>query len=250
MRSFWIGLLLAGISLAEVRAQRNVNAEAPLQRGFSFAYGLTHRGAGLSAQYYLGAGDAQWLVALDAFHVKDLRETIIDPSPIFGQQGRRYIFGKLNNLYVISPGIGWEKRLFPKGSGNTVEVSWGAKAGPALGLLIPYLLEVYVPVGPGGSATTLVEPFDPGIHTFNRIVGKGNIFANGFSASMQLGLSLKSYLRLEMSHTPKFINGLLLTLNADLFPNEVPLLARADGAIENRRLYIAGGFGIAFGNRW
>lgn len=60
------------------------------------------------------------------------------------RNGRRYVFGKQNNLYVLRGGWG-QKRYFSekaKRKGAAVGVSY--ELGPSLGLVKPYQLEIYV----------------------------------------------------------------------------------------------------------
>ena len=246
MRAYLIVALLLLLSPA---VQAQVAAETPpANRGFMSSLDLTHRGFGMSFTWLRRAPVRTWTYGLDVHLVKDLRETMVDP--FFGDQGRRYVYGKLNHLVVVQPSVGVLYDLMPHRSYNQTEVKLGLKVGPALGVLSPYYLEIFKP----NPSTPFVgnreiEAYDPAVHTFGRIVGRASPLSSQLDPRLRVGASVKTYLLLDFSAGSHAISGLQLGLHADMFPQPVPIMAETDN-LRNHRLYLSGSVGLLFGSKW
>lgn len=207
---------------------------------------------GIGGNFYLvrGYGDTQWFYGVDFFSVKGRRESKIDSN--FGDDGRKFIYGKQNNLTVISPTFGISKKLFSGGYGDFVFTRLNLSAGPAIGLINPYYIETFEPAQSGQPFLfyRVVTTFDPEKHAYEDIFGKANLFSSTskIDPSFQFGLSLRSSAILDFVRNPRYISGIQVGFNADFFFNEVPVMAKLHDESANDRFFLAGYIGIIFGS--
>ncbi|GEM_PF-2559871 len=221
-----------------------------LEKGFVLGINLTNRGGGVYFHYIKGDARRQWVFGLDIHSVRDERETSIQSA--FGDSGKDYIYGKLNYFYVFTPSVGIQKNLIPVGYGNLLNIRVGAQIGPAIGLLNPYLVEIFEPVNNSpnnGQGYRIVVPYDPTEYSYNEIIGKANLLSTKPSISAQLGLSLRGHILIDFTHSPQYIGGLSIGLNADYFPATIPIMNESSEQIENQQLFLAGSIGVVFGSR-
>ncbi|RMG70869.1 MAG: hypothetical protein D6722_07965 [Bacteroidetes bacterium] len=229
-------------------ASAQMPGEQAPTRGFATSLDATHRGYGLSLSWLRKGAAWTWTYGVDAHLVKDLRENLVDS--FFGDQGRRYVYGKVNHLVVVQPSVGLLYDLMPRSLINQTDLKLGVKVGPALGVLSPYYLEIFVP-NPSTPfvGNREVEAYDPAVHTYGRIVGRANLLSSQLDPRLRVGLSVKTYLLLDFAGGSPAISGLQLGLNADFFPQPVPIMAETED-LRNRRVYLAGSLGLLLGSQW
>ncbi|GAB4415523.1 MAG: hypothetical protein OHK0039_24170 [Bacteroidia bacterium] len=238
-------LLIVAACVASLSVQ---GQDAAYRRVLAFAGDATLRGYGVGLEWWQGQHDRQWLYSLDMHLVRDLHEVQIDP--FFGDQGRRYVYGKLNHFVVLAPSIGIQQTLMPRNHLNFVGLRIGAKVGPAIGLLNPYHLEIFRP-NPATPfvGNRVVEAYDPVEHTYPRIIGRASLVSTQLDLSARIGLSVKGHLMFDFARGSQMINGIRLALHADLFPEVVPIMA-ARSDVENQRVFLGGSLGFILGGRW
>ncbi len=175
-------------------------------------------------------------------HPKEYRNTFdLNFSP--GQDSRSFIFGKQNNLFVLRGGIG-EKRYFSekaKRRGLAVGISY--EAGPALGLLKPYYLDLSFTNDPSSPADDVVsvekyspENADDFLNT-DRING-----ATGFTRGLgeiriRPGIQAKAAVHFDWGAFDEFVKGFEAGIMADVFFTKIPIMVEVDN-IENRPFFI------------
>jgi hypothetical protein len=209
----------------------------------------SNRGPGLTIGYNVGdPAYRQWTFNFDMFVIKDLRETQIEP--FIQDQGRKFIYGKLNHFLVASPSVGMEWPLFTSSSLNPFSVRGGLKLGPAIGFLNPYQVEILTPV-PGAQFryTIEIQAYDPAVHAYSDIFGRANFISSRLQPSLTAGLSLKGYAIMDFSRHEDGLGGLVFSTQADLFPKTVPIIAEINGRA-NRQFFFAVSLGLIFGRGW
>lgn len=240
-----LGLLLSsGVNVhAQFRAE-----EEPISAGWQLGIQTTTRGWGASLHYLIGGDDMQIVAGLDFNVVKDPRE--IRTESFFGQQGRDYVFGKLNNFAALSPVIGLQKNVVSIGNGNLLNLRVGGLIGPTLGILNPYHLEIFAPIaGRPQLGDRVIEPYNPAVHSFASIIGKASIFDSDFIPSTQFGLSGKVYGIIDFSDNSNAIKAVQLGLNANWFASPVPIMADFV-EVPNNQMFLSVSIGLLLGNRW
>ncbi|MEZ4777071.1 MAG: hypothetical protein R3D00_28100 [Bacteroidia bacterium] len=223
--------------------------EKPISGGFELGFHKTNRGAGMELNYMIGPDEKQIMLGLDLFALKELNESNIEPA--FGAElGRKYVYGKLNYFFVLTPSAGIQKNLFRLNSINLINLRGGIKVGPAIGLLTPYYLEIFRPgLGIPTANDRQVEAYDPGIHTYSKIFGRASFFAGKPAFRPTLGGSIKGYLMVDFARSSRYISGCKLGAHADFFAKPVPIMTGLD-KLENHRIFVALSIGFMIGNRW
>ena len=240
---FWAILVISWI-IQPVSGQRSYETTG----GIFFDMFFTARGMGGGLNYSFGEDRKHYLISLDFHSTRDLHESPVNPA--YGRElGRKYVYGKLNYFYVLTPSFGISYNLIPKNGMNYANLRGMIKAGPAIGLLNPYYLEVYKPNQGPGTDNRVIEAYDPSAHSYNRIFGRARLFSSGFDLNARVGLSIKTMALLDFAPNPRFIHGLSLGLNTDLFFHPVPIMAELD-KLQNQRIFVVGSLGFIIGNRW
>lgn len=217
-------------------------------KGMQIAVSNSNRGLGGSLGYEFGENPNKFVISLDFQQLKDSREALT--APFIGDQGKRYVFGKVNNAWNISPMVGIYRNAIPRGNSNILKLRVGAKVGPAIGILNAYHIELYQAVpGRPFSPEFVTVAYDPVEHSFGEIVGRASFWTSEFNPTVQMGFSTHLNAMIDFSRTEATINGIELGVNADVFFAEVPILAEING-IKNQKMFISVSAGLVFGGRW
>ncbi len=221
--------------------------EAPRERetlpwSLSFGGFLSTQGGGGHIDYGMGRGDRQLMIAIDAYTLHDKRETKI--ASAFGEQGGDYTYGKLNYVFMVSPTVGMQWNLFPDGDRNLIDFFVSAQVGPAIAFLVPYKVEIFTPVaGRPQFGFPKVENYNPDIHGYEDIIRKAKVFDGDLETTNQIGVSARLNMYLDFSKIPEYLSGVRLGLNADIFSDELPVMAIS----QNRKAYLTATVGLVFG---
>ncbi|MEM6631170.1 MAG: hypothetical protein AAF694_15925 [Bacteroidota bacterium] len=209
---------------------------------FTFGGFLSTQGGGGHLDYGFGRGKQQIMVSLDAYTLHDRRETKIESD--FKEQGGPYTFGKLNYVFIVSPTIGIQRNLFPDEDRNLIGFHVSAQIGPSIAFLIPYKVDIFTPIaGRPQFGRKVVENYDPSRHGYEDIIRRAKVFDGDLEAENQIGLSIRTNLYLDLSKNPEYLSGVRIGVNADVYPDELPIM----GITENKKSYITGTVGLIFG---
>ena len=167
--------------------------------------------------------------------------------------GSRFIDGKENYLFVLRPQYGREVKLFQRDADEGISVSGILAAGPSLGIIKPYYLEVSSGNGnvtrqvPASQVNGVTTP------TGEQVIGKGNFFQGLGESKLTVGLNIKAALSFELSAFRTNTTGLEIGFLTEIFPNRVIIIPntapganRADG---NRSFFTSGYITLFFGSK-
>lgn len=136
---------------------------------------------------------------------------------------RAFVYGKLNDAFVVRFGYGEDRRIFGKPYWGGIETQWNYEFGASLALLKPYYYHVvtYEPDGSGGYVETIVEQtFEHGIDILGRSAftkGLGETkLSPGVHASMGLGF--------DFAKTRTRIQAVNVNVIAEYFPLGVSIM--------------------------
>jgi hypothetical protein len=165
--------------------------------------------------------------------------------------GSRYIDGKENYLFVLRPQYGREVKLFQRSSDEGIAVSGILAAGPSLGIIKPYYLEVSY-----GNATRTVPASQVNgftTPTGETVTGAGGFFEGLGQSKLTVGLNLKAALSFELSAFRNNTTGVEIGFLAEIFPNKVVIIPNTDpnGKREdgNRNFFTSGYITLFFGSK-
>jgi len=142
--------------------------------------------------------------------------------------GRSFIPGKSNYLFMIRPQYGWEKVAFVKREEQGVQMHLTTSVGPTFGLVVPYVIAYDADPSPSRKQIVIGQ-YDPDkVHSFTDIVERQTSSKGFFSgSSIVYGASVKSSIILEMSSYKKNVAGFEIGIMADgmIKPIEIMPLA-------------------------
>ncbi len=154
--------------------------------------------------------------------------------------GARFIFGKQNYFFVIRPQYGREIALFTRTADEGIAINGILAAGPSLGLLKPYYVQVQS--RPGQVRT---EQYDPAKHDQSVIIGAGSFFQGFEKSKINLGANIKAAVSFELSAFRNNMTGLEIGFLAEAFTKEAVIMPFAT----NRSVFTSGYLTLYFGNK-
>jgi hypothetical protein len=220
------------------------------KNGFNGGIILHSNGWGIGLQYLANRNvNRNLIVNLDITTLKHPKETkVINP----GYDGAKpYIFGKINSIIALRPGIGGQFIIADKENPIGIRINTNIIAGVNVALLKPVYLEILHntdPLTPWSEKKT--ERYDPK-HNANQN-NQGNIYGGasyfrGFSdISTQLGAFGKLGLNFEWNDFESNYKFLEVGVIVDAFPERLPIFAY----IENKYIFTNLYLNFSFGKRW
>jgi hypothetical protein len=158
--------------------------------------------------------------------------------------GNYFIYGKSNYLYSFRFQYGRDLILFTKAPQQGVEIKAVTAIGPSIGILAPYYIERSVDPG---SFQTVKEQYDPTNpqHTFNNILGTGNLFQGLGESQIQLGVNIKAGLNFELGTNKSQVTGFEVGFLLDTYFNKIILMPTASNSNVFPTVY----FSLFYGSR-
>jgi len=158
--------------------------------------------------------------------------------------GNYFIYGKSNYLYALRLQYGRDFILFTKAPQQGVEIKAVFAAGPSIGIVAPYYIERTVDNSYFTSVHEQYDPHNPN-HSFNNILGTGNLFEGIGDSKIQLGGNLKAALNFELGFVKSQVTGFEVGMLVDAYVNQVNLIPTA----ENKSVFPTVFFTLFYGNR-
>jgi len=158
--------------------------------------------------------------------------------------GNYFIYGKSNYLYAIRLQYGRDYILFTKAPQQGVEIKAVFAAGPSIGVVAPYYIERTVDNSYFSSVHEQYDPYNPN-HSFNNILGTGNLFEGIGDSKIQMGGNLKAALNFELGMVKSQVTGFEVGLLADAYFSKVDLIPTA----VNKSVFPTVFFTLFYGNR-
>ncbi len=148
-------------------------------------------------------------------HPKELR--ISNP---YYPDAKRFVFGKMNQVYNFRFSYGTLNRMFDKKDKGGIEIRWYYLFGPTVALLKPVYYEIRSADG------SKIERFSRSNHlTYQDIYGGASFFKGFSELSVVPGLHGRIASSFEFSKKEMAINALECGLTLDLYPKKIELMA-------------------------
>ncbi len=172
---------------------------------------------------------------LELVNVKHPKEVRFDTYT-----GNSFIYRKQNYLYSVRLQYGREKILFKKAPQQGVQVTAILAAGPTIGLVAPYYVQVQL-----DQFSTVTVPYDPDSRLQGQVVGTGGIFQGIEDSDIKLGANLKAAVSFEFGTFKNSITGFEAGFLLEAFPDEIVILPGA----RNNSVFTSAFINILFGTR-
>ena len=159
------------------------------------------------------------------------------------RSGNTFIFGKSNYLYSLRMHYGYDKILFKKAPQQGVQINYGVAAGPTIGIVAPYFIEVFA-AGSDGVSREQYDPRNPG-HNMSNILGTGRLFQGLGKSKIRPGLNAKAAMSFEFGTFKSNVTGFEVGLNAEVFTEKIQLIP----AEKNRAFFTSAFLTLFYGTR-
>jgi hypothetical protein len=246
MRNFLTFLLLSLLSLPVI-AQQVEAGQAKLQykHQASFAPLLHTRGFGFD--YRRGkhlTGTRQFLYEIGVVGMRSPKETKVQNQ--YFDNSRGYIYGKLNSITVVRPGVGLQNILYSKENKGAVEIRLNYFAGASFAFAKPVYLVILTPTFIPFEYDRTEERYDPNRHFIDNIYGKAP-FSRGISEmSVIPGGFAKLALSVEHANDDELIRAIETGVTLDLYPKAVPIMAND----QNKPFFLTLYLSLHYGRKW
>lgn len=241
-------LLVAVIPLKAQYDEEFFSTEVLLKKEYYGGAFINSAGAGV--EFRKGANTTyftKWLYEFNLLELKSNRETRVY-NPLF-RNSRSYIYGKMNNLYVVRAGGGQQKLLNRKPYWGGVELRYFWFAGGSAGLAKPVYLYIIKELAVGQfyyEYSLVAEKYDPSKHFLDNIYGRAS-FTKGFNdLSFRPGVYAKGGFSFEIGRQNQKVSAVELGAAIDFFPTGVKMMALRDP----ERYFITFFVGYYFGKRY
>ncbi|GHM99623.1 hypothetical protein WSM22_11130 [Cytophagales bacterium WSM2-2] len=153
---------------------------------------------------------------LEIMNVKNPHEVRVQAA----SSGNYFIYGKTHYLYALRLQYGRDIILFTKGPQQGVEVKAVFAAGPSIGIVAPY----YVQISDNNSFYSYNVAYD-GTQPYNDIQGTGSLFQGIGDSKIQMGGNLKIALNFEIGTSKSNVTGFEAGFLLDSYFKKVELMA-------------------------
>ena len=175
-----------------------------------------------------------FILGIDAVSMKHEKE-VKSYNPVY-EDGRSYVYGKVNNFYVLRPSVGIKKIHTVKLRKSGVQVGYSIAGGPSLGLLKPVYLEIGYPSIPYQYWVT--ERYDPQRHFFDDIYGRASGLEGLNELKLLPGGFVKFAFNFEYSTEKDGLKGMETGVVLDAYPKPVPIMAE-EIIGQNRQFFVS-----------
>ena len=173
-------------------------------------------------------------------HPKEVKQAGSD------NEKKRYVYGKINSVFVLGGNVGVQNVLFTKPDAKAVEVRYSYSVGPLLAFLKPYYIRIYRNGMP--RKNPVLFKFDEGGFTSDsgQVAGRAP-FSHGLSeAKIYPGINAKFNLSFEYAPYSNLVRAIETGISVDYYPKGFRIMYL--NSSEN--LIVTIHIGLVFGRKW
>jgi len=214
------------------------------------SYGIFLSSNGFYGQYRYGKrldGFRKRLFDIEIAHVKHPKEIRVQ-NPYYDNQ-KRFVFGKLNSVISIRPGIGLQKEKFSKYDKGGVSIKYFYSTGLTLALLKPVYYEVVdsIRIDPIKNRQVIhlgTKQFSSDyIHGIIDIYGRASYFRGIKETKLIPGLFYKMGISFEYSQSLQYLNALEAGFMVEVFPKKIPIMETEQNSFFMINIFLGYRFG-------
>jgi len=200
-------------SFAQLLAQGEIDEQTKIFYRNERSYALSLNSNGMSLKYrYAFRKDAfrSTFYDIEIGNLKHPKE-IKTSNPLYYNSGK-YVYGKLNNLYVVRANYGFQKQIYEKRDIGGISIRRLYSIGATLGLLKPIYYQIIVP-----PYDVKLEKFNAQTHRVGDILGTASFFKGLNEAFPDPGINVQYLYSFEFSKKDEKIQSVDVGATAELF---------------------------------
>lgn len=169
------------------------------------------------------------------------------------RNGRRYVFGKQNNLYVLRAGWGQKHYLSEKAKRKGAAVGITYQVGPSLGLIKPYYLDIFL-LESRSSRTRPIRFSDQTVNQFlnkEEIAGSSGFLQGWGELGVAPGAQAIIAAHFDWGAFDQNVKALEAGIMVDAYFRSIPLMIDLErfGNLRNRPIFVNFFINFQFGKR-
>ena len=202
-----------------------------------------HSAGGFGIAYRRGehvTGKRKRLFEIEASNFKHPKEVKSINSYYANSKG--FIYGKLNSILLIRPGVGIQNVLYQKSDKKSIEIRYSYFLGATLGFAKPVYLEIR-------KETTLIpstERYNPEIHKQEDIFGKAPFFRGIEKTIIYPAGYAKLALSFEYADRYNALKVIETGAVIDVYPKAIPMMAFN----KKQQVFVSLYLKIIWGKKW
>ncbi|MFN8714929.1 MAG: hypothetical protein ACK5Z2_18925 [Bacteroidota bacterium] len=230
-----------------VNANANIYDEVGALYRYEECGGVMIHSNGFGAQYQRGKfltgySKAFWEIQFASYrHSKEVKAE----NPGF-DNSKSYFYGKLNSLFILRPGVGYQKVIYTKPRQRGVEIRYTAFGGLSLALLKPVYLIIARDVPNQIRYEPVTERYDPQEHFADNIIGRAPFVRGLTEISAIPGIYGRAGLNFEYGMLDNKTRSLETGICIDAYPKKVPVMANE----RNSRVLVSVYLNFSYGRKW
>ncbi len=207
---------------------------------------FVHTMSGLGIGYRRGkhiTGKIKRMYEIEAQNFKHPKE--IKTINTYYDNSKGFIYGKLNSMLIVRPGIGLQKTLYKKSDKKSVEIRYSYFVGGALAFAKPVYLEIKKNNSPLNQPPT-TERYNPEEHSIDEIYGKAPFFRGIEKTRIFPGGYAKLALSFEYADRYNGLKAIETGVTLDVYPRIIPIMAYN----KNQQVFISLYLKMIWGKKW
>jgi hypothetical protein len=186
---------------------------------------FAHSAGGLGVAYRRGkhvTGKRKRMFEIEASNFKHPKE--VKSINSFRENSKGFIYGKLNSVLLIRPGVGYQNILYQKSDKKSVEIRYSYFLGATLAFAKPVYLEIEHD-RTNGLKTVSTERYNPDVHQPSDILGKAPFFKGIDNTKIYPGAYAKLALSFEYADRFNALKAIETGVVVDVYPKAIPMMA-------------------------
>lgn len=189
-------------------------------------------------------GTKKAVLEIEAVNMRHPKEVKI--SNQFFENSKGFYYGKLNNLQIVRPGVGYQKVLFRRAERRSVEIRMGTFVGASLGFAKPIYLEILHETSFPGEFIVNQEKYDPAQHFPDNIYGRAPYLKGFDETKLYPGGYAKLALSFEYADYHNDVKAIETGIIVDAYPKVIPMMAFN----KNQQVMLTFYLSLVYGKKW
>lgn len=213
-------------------------------------FGLfVHSNGGVGLAYRRGkhvTGKRNRMFEIEAQNFKHPKE--VKSVNTYYDNSKGFIYGKLNSVLIVRPGVGYQNVIYQKSDKKSVEIRFSYFVGATLAFAKPVYLEIIRETAVNGllSTTVSTERYDPNRHFTENIYGKAPFFKGIDRTAIYPAGYGKLALSFEYADRYNNIKAIETGVVADVYPKAIPIMAFN----KKQQVYFSLYLKLIWGKKW
>lgn len=209
------------------------------------SWGIFIHSRGLGVNYMRAkhvTGTRKKLFEIQALNIKHPKEIKVSNSL---DNSKRFKYGKLNNVFVLRGGVGYQTTIYKKADKKSVEIRSAYFLGANLSFAKPSYILVYRQSLTGVKYQESIR-YNPEVHNIDSVSGRGPLLDGLGELKVYPGFYAKANLSFEYAPYSNKVKAIETGVIFDFYPNALPIMARNTPENFIVTLYVS----FVFGKKW